>query len=108
MILTCVETSFSDLITTIRPNITWYSYNGDPVPVSGNPRVISGTGQLLFSELTSRNSGDYTCRASLSIPVAGINNLYNDTTFFVTDNGKEVYIKKIIIVVMRCCLLLKA
>ena len=62
-------------------------YNGNIVPSSGNPRMNSITGQLIFDDITTHNSGEYTCRVSITIPEAGIVDYYNETTIAATTSG---------------------
>ena len=84
MTITCTATTVRNLFAT--PTITWLFSNGNPVPTSGNPMMNSDTGQLIFSDITSENSGVYTCRASLTITEGGIEDYHNETT--ITANTK--------------------
>ena len=64
-------------------------YNGNIVPSSGNPRMNSITGQLIFDDITTHNSGGYTCRVSITIPEAGIVDYYNESTIAATTKSKR-------------------
>ena len=72
------------------PTITWLGPDGNEVPVGGdsNPMISPQTGQLIFSDITSTNSGQYVCRAAVNISVAKILNHFDDTTTNVNTNSK--------------------
>ena len=46
------------------------------------------TGQLIFRDITSTNSGQYVCRAVVGIPEANILDHFDDATTSVNTNGK--------------------
>ena len=70
MALNCTANQVAGLFSP--PTITWR----DPSDVtvssdsSSNSRMDPVTGQLIFSEITSGNSGTYTCQAVVNIPLA--------------------------------------
>ena len=81
MTLNCTANQVAGLFSP--PTITWR----DPSDVtvssdsSSNPKIDSVTGQLIFSEITSGNSGTYTCQAVVDIPLALIDGYIDmDTT----------------------------
>ena len=81
MTITCTATTVPNVFAT--PTITWL-FSGDSVTDSGNPRMDPTTGQLIFDDIISENSGVYTCRASLTIPKAFTEDHYNETTREIT------------------------
>ena len=85
MTFTCTATTVDNLYRP--PRIEW-RYDGRPVSDSGNPRMNSTTGQLIFSSIMNENSGDYTCRAIITIPVSGIDDHYNDTKTTIDTESK--------------------
>ena len=85
MTFTCTATTVDNLFTP--PRIEW-RYNGNVVPDSGNPQMNSTTGQLIFSNITNENSGDYTCRAIVSIQESDIDNHYNETSTAISTDSK--------------------
>lgn len=85
-ILTCNVTTVNNVFAP--PTVTWY-LNGNPVAENGNPRMNPATGQLIFSDISSGNTGTYTCRASLNIPEAGIYDHYREITSEVTLESKS-------------------
>ena len=84
---TCTATTVNNIFSP--PTIEWW-YDGNRVPLSGNPRMDSATGQLIFDDIITDNSGDYTCRASISIPEADIDNHYNETTTAISTDSKTI------------------
>ena len=60
----------------VPPTITWRDPNNVLVSSdsNSNPRMDPVTRQLIFSVITSRNSGTYTCQAVVDIPQAQIIN----------------------------------
>ena len=84
--LTCNAKVVRNLFAS--PKIIWM-YNGNIVSSSGNPRMNSITGQLIFDDITTHNSGEYTCRVSITIPEAGIVDYYNETTIAATTESKR-------------------
>ena len=93
---TCSATTVDNLYRPLR--IEW-RYDGSAVPDSSNPRMNSttSTGQLIFSSITSENSGDYTCRAIITIPESGISEHYGETSTTVNTASKPAIITIIII-----------
>ena len=51
------------------PTIVWFAPDGTEVPTaeSNNPQMIPQTGQLIFSDITRNNGGQYTCHAVFNI-----------------------------------------
>ena len=74
----------------IPPNITWIGPDGSEVPVGGDSNLMINpqTGQLIFSDITSTNSGQYVCRAVVSISVANILEHFDEAMTSVNTNGK--------------------
>ena len=92
MTFTCTATTVDNLYTP--PTIEW-RYRESVVPDSGNPRMNSTTGQLIFSDVINENSGEYTCRAVISIPESGIDNHYGETSTTInTDSNLIVTVVK--------------
>ena len=87
MTFACTATTVVNLFSP--PTIEWL-YRGNHVLLSGNPRMDSGTGRLIFDDITNDNSGVYTCRARITIPEANINNHYNETTTTVSIERKAI------------------
>ena len=86
--LTCTATTFDNVLA--RPTISWL-FGGNPVPSSvSDPVMNSSTGQLVFIDISSSNIGEYTCRASLTIPEAGIVDLVNQTATTVSTDRKNL------------------
>ena len=88
MTFTCTATTVDNLYTP--PTIEW-RYRESAVPDSGNPQMNSTTGQLIFSDIMNENSGDYTCRAIISIPDSGIDNHYGETSTTVSTDSKPIF-----------------
>ena len=74
MALSCTANQVDNLFSS--PIITWMDQNGIPLPSEegSNPRMDPETGQLLFDNITSGNSGTYTCQSVVNIPQAQIVN----------------------------------
>ena len=91
----CSEaTTFTCTVTTVDnlyrpPRIEW-RHDGSLVPESGNPQMNSTTGQLIFSGIMDRNSGDYTCRAIIDISLSGIENHYGETSTAISPASKPI------------------
>ena len=70
MALNCTANQVAGLFSP--PTITWRDPNDVTVSSdsSSNPRMDPVTGQLIFSDITSGNSGTYTCQAVVDIPLA--------------------------------------
>ena len=84
---TCTATTVDNIFT--RPTIEW-RVRGNRVPSTGNPRMDSATGQLIFDDIINSNTGDYTCRADITIPAADINSHINETTTTVSTDSKPI------------------
>jgi hypothetical protein len=85
MTFTCTATTVDNLYRP--PRIEW-RYGGSAVPDSGNPRMNSTTGELIFSSIMTENSGDYTCRAVITIPESGIDNHYGEASTTINTASK--------------------
>lgn len=72
------------------PSITWIGPDGYEVLAGGsnNPMIIPQTGELVFSDITSNNSGPYVCRAVVIIPESQIFNHFDDATIIVNSKSK--------------------
>lgn len=55
----------------------------------GNPTIRPGTGELIFSDITSANRGLYVCRAVVNIPESHIFNHFDDATITVNTDSKS-------------------
>ena len=77
MTLNCTATQVENLFSP--PTIVWVAPGGSEVPTveSSNPRMNPQTRELIFSDVTSNNRGQYTCRSVVNIPQAQI----DDYTF---------------------------
>ena len=77
MTLNCTATQVKNLFSP--PTIIWITPGGSEVPTeeSSNPRMNSQTRELIFSDITINNRGQYTCRSVVNIPEARI----DDYTF---------------------------
>ena len=89
MTFTCTATTVDNLYTP--PTIEW-RYRESTVPDSGNPRMNSTTGQLIFSDIINENSGDYICRAIVTIPESGIDNRYGEASTTISTYSKPATI----------------
>lgn len=89
-IFDCSTNSVENLF--IPPNVTWIGPDDNEVPVGGdsNPMINPQTGQLIFSDITSTNSGQYVCRAIVTISVANISDHFDEATTSVNTNGKSI------------------
>ena len=86
MTLNCTANQVENLFSP--PTITWIAPDDTEVPTveSSNPRMIPQTGQLIFSDITSNNRGQYTCRAVVNIPQAQIDSYTDANTVQVNTN----------------------
>ena len=77
MTLNCTATQVENLFSP--PTIVWVAPGGSEVPtvVFSNPRMNPQTRELIFSDITLNNRGQYTCRSIVNIPQAQI----DDYTF---------------------------
>ena len=81
MTLNCTANQVAGLFSP--PIITWRDHNNVTVSSdsNSNPRMDPVTRQLIFSGITSVNSGTYTCQAVVDIPPALIDRYTDlDTT----------------------------
>ena len=87
-IFNCTASTVENIFS--HSNITWIDPDGQEVPAGGsnNPVVNPRTKQLIFNDITSRNSGAYVCRAVLNIPEAGIFDHFDDATILINTNSK--------------------
>ena len=92
MTLNCSVNQVDNLFTS--PTITWIAPDGSEIPTveSNNRRMNPQTGQLIFSDITPNNRGQYTCRAVVNIPEAQIDNYYDDSTVQVSTNCECIYL----------------
>jgi hypothetical protein len=97
MTFTCTATTVDNLDRP--PRIEW-RYGGSPVSDSDNPRMNSTTGQLIFSSIMNENSGDYTCRAVITILESDIDNHYNETKTTINTESKSATIT--VVILIRC------
>ena len=81
---TCTATAVDNIFT--QPTIEW-RVRGNRVPSTGNPRMDSATGLLIFDDIMN---GDYTCRADITIPAADIDSHINDITTTVSTDSKAI------------------
>ena len=89
MTLNCTANQVENLFSP--PTIAWIAPDDTAVPTveSNNRRSNPQTGQLIFSDITPNNQGQYTCRAVVNIPQALINNYsFGDDTVQVSTNCK--------------------
>ena len=84
---TCTATAVDNIFT--QPTIEWW-VGGNRVPSTGNPRMDSTTGLLIFDDIMNSNTGDYTCRADITIPAADIDSHINDITITVSTDSKAI------------------
>ena len=77
MTLNCTATQVENLFSP--PTIVWIAPDGSEVPTveSSNPRMNPQTRELIFSDVTANNRGQYTCRSIVNIPQAQIDD-YTD------------------------------
>lgn len=87
-ILNCSANPVENLFNP--PSIIWIGPDGDEVTPgeSSNPMISSQTGVLVFSDITSSNSGLYVCRAVTNIPESQIINHFDDATIIVNADSK--------------------
>ena len=87
-VLDCMANPVENLF--IPPNTMWIGPDGNEVPVGGdnNPMISPQTGQLIFSDVTSTNSGQYVCRSVINISEANISSHFDDVATNVNTNSK--------------------
>ena len=80
MSLSCTANLVEGLFTA--PTIVWIDPSGNRVPTgeNHNPNVDAETRNLVFSDVTLNNRGEYTCRSVVSIPEALISNYSDEST----------------------------
>ena len=86
---TCSATTVDNLYRS--PRIEW-RYDGSAVSDNGNPQMNSTSGQLIFGSIANENSGDYTCRAIITILESGISEHYGETSTTVNTASKPAII----------------
>ena len=86
MTLNCTANQVPNLFSP--PTITWIAPDGREVPtiVSDNQRMDPQTRELIFSDVTPSNRGQYTCRAVVNIPEAHIDGYFDANTVQVNTN----------------------
>lgn len=92
MTLNCTANQLPNLFSP--PTIVWFAPGGTakvPTVESNNPRRDPQTGQLIFSDITSNNRGQYTCRAVVNIPEAQIDNYFDADTVQVNTNCEYLF-----------------
>ena len=74
MTLNCTASQVENLFSP--PTIIWIGPDGSEVPTveSSNPRMNPQTRELIFSDITRNNIGQYTCHFAVNIPEAQIDN----------------------------------
>lgn len=99
-VLNCSANPVENLFSP--PNITWIGPDGYEVMTGGdsNPMIKPQTGELVFNDITSANSGSYVCHAVVNIPVALIFNHFGDATITVNTDSKE---QVFLISDLHCC-----
>ena len=92
MTLNCTANQVENLFTL--PNISWIDPDGTEVPTveTNNRRMDPQTGMLIFSDITNKNRGTYSCRAVINIPEAQIFNHFDQSTVEVNTDG-ELHVK---------------
>ena len=87
MTLRCTANQVENLFTP--PTITWIAPNGREVPTGGssNPRMNPQTRQLIFSDITTTNSGVYMCLAVVNIPEAQIVKYFDEAQMSINTLG---------------------
>jgi hypothetical protein len=72
MTLNCTATQVDNLFSP--PTIVWTDPGGSEVPTveSSNPRMNPQTRELIFSDITPNNIGQYICRSVVDIPLSQI------------------------------------
>ena len=89
MTLNCTADQVQNLFSP--PTIVWIDPDGNEVlsMESNNRRMNPQIGQLIFSDITPNNRGQYTCRSVVNIPEAQIDNyLFGTDTVQVNTNGE--------------------
>ena len=89
MTLNCTANQLPNLFSP--PTIVWFAPDGTEVPTveSNDRRMDPQTGQLIFSDITPNNRGQYTCRAVVNIPEAQIDNYLDADTVQINTNCKS-------------------
>jgi hypothetical protein len=74
MTLNCTANQVENLFSP--PTTVWIAPDGSEVSTvdSSNPRMNPETRELIFSDVTTNNRGQYTCRSTVNIPEAQIYN----------------------------------
>ena len=77
------------------PIIRWIDYRGNKVPVGGNnnPQVENQTKNLIFSDVTTGNRGMYMCRIVINIPIALIDNYFDESNITVNTTCEWLTLK---------------
>lgn len=78
----------------ISPTIKWIGPGGNEVPIGGNdnPMVSFQTGQLIFTDINTANSGSYLCRAVVNISEAQIFDHYDDFIVIINTQCRSIAI----------------
>ena len=86
MTLNCTANQLLNLFSP--PTIIWIAPDGTEVPTveSDNRQTNPQAGQLIFSDITPNNGGQYTCRAVVNIPEAQIYNYYDEAIVQINTN----------------------
>lgn len=89
MTFSCTADPVDGILTP--PIITWVDPRGDLVPEGGNnnPKVESQTRNLVFSDVTANNGGVYMCRAVINIPLALIDNHFDESSMAINTSCKS-------------------
>ena len=80
MSLSCIPNQLENLFSS--PIIIWIAPDGREISAVeiNDRRIDPQTGYLIFSDITTRNSGTYTCHAVVDIPKAQIYNYVDADT----------------------------
>lgn len=86
--LRCTANQVENLFRS--PTLSWIAPDGREIPTGegSNPRVDAQTKQLIFSGITTTNTGSYSCRATISIPEAQIVNHFDEATVIASNSGR--------------------
>ena len=90
MTLNCSANQLPNLFSP--PTIVWIAPSGSEVSTlesNINPQMNPQTGQLIFSDITTSNRGQYTCRVVINIPEAQIDNYFDAATVIVNTSCKS-------------------
>lgn len=86
-VLKCMANALQNLFAP--PTILWIDPDDNEVSVdeSSNPIFIPETGELVFGNITTNNTGAYTCRSIINITEAEIFNHEDKATILINADG---------------------